>query len=445
MISGGAAIRIESGADASIRNFIRIEGSILAGGGEDIAFNSGLIVGQPLKSHEGKFVLIGLSLGDGYNQFKGIQGDVIGEIWGGSGVNVLYLGPGSNITRSFSGEDVLFDTDGWDTLIGREGNDRILADDGSDLLDGGDGDDLLQSNDCRETTLIGGIGNDNFRISYSPDDQHFNIITDFLNGDDILSLNLNFFPGLKTGPDGTLLPEQFIMSDQQEATVETRIIFDPTTRYVSFDRDGSLDVYKPIRFVRLDGDASKYLTAKHIRPYLPDGSDFPEPPPFDTAAPPQTPVATAGGRHTFVGTGYSESLHGTASRDVLQGQAGNDRLIGGRGADWLYGGTEADRFVFISVKDSTNSPKSMDIIRDFSRDQDDRIDVSAIDASTKLKGNQAFSFIGKAGFHHKAGELRYVKKSGGVFLQGDTDGDGKADFAVSVKNVSKLAAIDLYL
>jgi hypothetical protein len=81
-----------------------------------------------------------------------------------------------------------------------------------------------------------------------------------------------------------------------------------------------------------------------------------------------------------------------------------------------------------------------DVIKDFSRAQHDRINLSAIDANTNVINDQAFHFIGAKGFHHVAGELRYAHHT----LQGDDDGDGLADFQIHV-NAAQLVKGDFLL
>jgi serralysin len=62
-----------------------------------------------------------------------------------------------------------------------------------------------------------------------------------------------------------------------------------------------------------------------------------------------------------------------------------------------------------------------------------------------VRGIQAFHFIGSQAFHshgstHVYGELRYANH----ILQGDVNGDGKADFEVHV-NAASLATGDFVL
>lgn len=122
------------------------------------------------------------------------------------------------------------------------------------------------------------------------------------------------------------------------------------------------------------------------------------------------------------------------------GGKGRDTLIANDEANLLKGGRGADTFVFES-----RAAIKGDTILDFSQDAKDRIDLSDIDASTKAGGNQAFSFIGTAGFHDQAGELRYLVKSGDTRIQGDVNGDGKADFTLVLEGRVDLEAGDFIL
>ena len=133
---------------------------------------------------------------------------------------------------------------------------------------------------------------------------------------------------------------------------------------------------------------------------------------------------------TIHGLGGNDRIDGRAGSDWLYGGAGKDKLAGGGGADRLKGGTGADSFVFKSIKDSTVAASGRDTILDFSRKDGDRIDLKAIDASTKSGGDQAFTFIGTEAFHKKAGELRFEAKGGDTLVFGDVNGDGKADFSI---------------
>jgi hypothetical protein len=76
------------------------------------------------------------------------------------------------------------------------------------------------------------------------------------------------------------------------------------------------------------------------------------------------------------------------------------------------------------------------------------MDLSNIDAKSKTKAvNDHFKFIGAKAFHHKAGELHFIKKAGFLLVEGDMDGNGKADFQIDVHGIglTKLLATDFVL
>ncbi|MGH6735044.1 MAG: calcium-binding protein [Methyloceanibacter sp.] len=126
----------------------------------------------------------------------------------------------------------------------------------------------------------------------------------------------------------------------------------------------------------------------------------------------------------------NDKLIGGKGNDKLDGGAGADVLTGGRGKDLLFGGADRDLFDFNSIKDSVRGGKR-DKILDFQRGTDD-IDLKGIDAHKGVSGNQKFKWIGKQDFHDKKGELRYEDKGSKVIVQGDVNGDGKADFEIWV-------------
>jgi Ca2+-binding RTX toxin-like protein len=139
--------------------------------------------------------------------------------------------------------------------------------------------------------------------------------------------------------------------------------------------------------------------------------------------------------------GGNDVLDGGTGKDSLFGGDGKDILIGGSGpsADYLWGEAGADVFRFSQITHSVVG-RNRDQIKDFSSGQHDLIDLRGIDANTTAPGNQAFRYIGKAGFSDKAGELRYANH----ILSGDVDGNGTADFEIRV-NAAKLSKYDFML
>jgi hypothetical protein len=144
-------------------------------------------------------------------------------------------------------------------------------------------------------------------------------------------------------------------------------------------------------------------------------------------------VRLGGGNDVFNGAGGKSG--------IIFGQTGNDTLIGGKGGDVLSGGLDSDVFKFVRVNE-IGKGNARDVIADFNDVEGDQIDLDVIDAK-KGPGNQDFHFIGKQGFHHKAGELHVLNKGGGFLLvEGDINGDGKADFQIEVHSNAPLEKID---
>jgi len=146
---------------------------------------------------------------------------------------------------------------------------------------------------------------------------------------------------------------------------------------------------------------------------------------------------------TLLGLGGNDTLLGGGGNDALEGGSGADRLTGGLGGDSLSGGAGADRFIFESISDSR--PDSADVITDFSRTQNDRIELHDIDANSLSGGNQNFSFIGTAAFSGSAGQLRYAQAGGNTFVMGDVNGDAVADFTIQVAGTLFLSSGDFVL
>jgi serralysin len=68
----------------------------------------------------------------------------------------------------------------------------------------------------------------------------------------------------------------------------------------------------------------------------------------------------------------------------------------------------------------------------------DVIDLSGIDANSKLAGDQAFTLV--AAFTRSAGQLTMSVEGDGYAVRGDTNGDGAADFGFTVMAGDPLAA-----
>ena len=134
-----------------------------------------------------------------------------------------------------------------------------------------------------------------------------------------------------------------------------------------------------------------------------------------------------------------------AAQDTISGRGGDDTLVGGAAGDTLKGRGGGDDFVYQNVSDSNgNSASTRDTILDFDDKEGDRIDLRPLDAKLG-NGNQKFVFIGTDAFTGHKGELRYDVDNGDAVVQADVTGDGKADMAILVSNLTKLTADDFHL
>ena len=146
------------------------------------------------------------------------------------------------------------------------------------------------------------------------------------------------------------------------------------------------------------------------------------------------------GRDIMRGEEDDDLLKGGFGDDDLYGGAGNDTLMGGRGRDNLTGDEGLDTFVFTHKFDSGRTLANADTIHDFKRGED-LIDVSAMVEGefTFIKG-VALTGTGQAELRIKANPTENWTK---VFW--DTNGDGKFEGMLYLRNVIGLTADDFIL
>lgn len=144
------------------------------------------------------------------------------------------------------------------------------------------------------------------------------------------------------------------------------------------------------------------------------------------------------GNDRIVGHDQGAFLWGGRGDDTIIGGAGADVLVGGLGIDSLSGGAGADLFRFASIADSGLWGRR-DLILDFNQAEGDRIDLAMIDANLNTEADDAFLFVGSVGFSGRAGELTFF----GGTLAGDVNGDGLADFEITLLGVMSFGDLGL--
>jgi Ca2+-binding RTX toxin-like protein len=145
-----------------------------------------------------------------------------------------------------------------------------------------------------------------------------------------------------------------------------------------------------------------------------------------------------GGNDRLNGGSGNDSLDGGAGNDVFIAGVGNDRLMGGLGKDTFTGNTGRDVFVF-DDRDTGSSKSRADTITDFRGRSGDRLDLKLVDANTRKRGDQKFSFIGDDEAFTAAGQVRFEKTKGYTYVYLNTDSDRAAEAVIKLKGAMDLS------
>lgn len=142
------------------------------------------------------------------------------------------------------------------------------------------------------------------------------------------------------------------------------------------------------------------------------------------------------------GAGH-DTIYGGQDNDSMFGGSGNDLLVGGLGADTLTGNSGADRFVFTAASQSA-SLSTADTIAEFTLSDQDRIDLSAIDANDSVSGDQAFTFLGSS-TTGGANAVWYTVSGGNTFVFASTNGDAVAELTIRLNGLATLTGAEFSL
>ncbi len=359
---------------------------------------------------------------------------------GGSGSDTIYTGSGANQVHGGTGIDYLYGTNQTtfqDSLHGDEDGDFIYGNGGRDFLYGEAGNDRIDTGadvagtNGIGTSVSGGADNDDIYSAGAISD---------LNGDagnDTFHANQGLWNGSENYYGGADTDKIVADSDNTNIGINNisgiEIIDGGTGRInVDIQTSNTANPFLDLRGIQL-------LNINEIRGQ--GGNDF---------------IVLEGGAGTgnaaltrddvvLAGSG-NDTIYSGLGNDQLFGDAGNDTLAGGAGYDDLTGGTGADTFTYFSTSDAILGLANVfEQIRDFSTADGDKIRLADIDADTSTSANDAFSFIGAAGFSGVAGELRAELQSNGTHIYGDVNADGVADFEIVLTNFASVSATDFVL
>ena len=335
-------------------------------------------------------------------------------------------------------------TSAADRLNGYSGNNFLDGKAGNDTLNGGAGNDTLYGGAGRDT-MTGGAGNDVFlfkavsEMGTGPSTR--DVITDFVSGQDKIDLSaIDANSKLSGSQDFTFLAGDgaSFTKTAGELAWHTDAANNRTVVQGDIDGDGVHDFE-----IELKGQVS--LKASD---FVGIASTSTTPPTTPPTTPTQTTISGTSAADRLNGDSGNNFLDGKAGNDTLNGGAGNDTLYGGAGRDTMTGGAGNDVFLFKAASEMGTGPSTRDVITDFSKGQD-KIDLSAIDANTKLSGDQAFTFLANdnQSFTKKAGELAWHTDAANnrTIVQGDVNGDGIHDFEIQLTGQIHLGAGEFIL
>lgn len=321
--------------------------------------------------------------------------------------NTISGGERNNTLRGLDGNDILAGGGGNDTLFGGDDNDTLYGNEDTDTLDGGSGAD----------EMIGGTGNDTYFVDNAGDtiEELANEGTDTVNVSNLASFTLganleNLV--LVTGTNGTGnglgntitgngLDNRLDGAGGADSMVgglgnDTYLVDNANDVVIESFNQGTLD--------RVQTSVSYSLSSI-------------------------TEVEVLETRNAAGTTAIN--LSGNGIDNTITGNNGQNVILGGLGNDTLRGNGGADTFRWTSTAEGNIDFTLTDTIVDFSKDQGDHIDLSAIDADTTTAGNQAFTFIGSDLFS-APGQVRFLSDKTDTFILLNTNSDGAHEMAIRI-------------
>lgn len=389
---------------------------------------------------------------------------------------------------SGAGNDTIYGYGGNDFLAGERGNDKLYGGIGEDLLYGGVGDDYLNG-ESGTNEMDGGSGDDTYIVDFSSADQVRDTIWDNSGAKDIVNFSINadipnsswyLFMRINNGEDfliiilpnsadqslssflsgyvsgGTYNEEKLLTDASHYLLIKNQYLLNNTKFRSSVESlkvmdDSLIGLLNLSSFTytasnkTISGTKSNdILVSNGENLFGFEGNDFLMATVVNNI---NALILNGGAGNDFFDAAIGDTIMvGGAGDDTFQGRSGNDTLTGGLGKDKLEGGNGNNLFVFESIKDSGATTVTADLIGDnddsggWGKDflvGNDRIDLSAIDASLKTSGNQAFNFSGTTAAKNSAWVSfdPNLYTGGSSLLWVDNSGDIRADMCIVIVGV----------
>jgi RTX calcium-binding nonapeptide repeat (4 copies) len=400
-ITAAFAINVVTGtSNDTVRNSGIINGDIVLSGGNDTVTNSHDIVGA-------------VRLGDGTNRLAN-SGGIFGEVFAGAGADTVTnaghmggdvnLGDGTNrLTNSGNIFADVFTGTGADTVtnfaiigdVTKSGmiSGIIFLGAGNDKFTGGANPEMVRDDDGADIVSFGG-GNDTYIAIGNTGADGIDIVrggagidtysASSATTDCAINLDTITHDAGPVHPDAGVIAANTALGTHVAATAKDTIF--------GFENaDGSF------------GDDVIYGTATD---------------------------------NVLNGWNNNDFLAGFSGNDTLNGGFGNDELVGGAGKDHLTGSVGADIFHYTALSESGITAATRDLIADFEQGTD-KIDLHLIDANKTTAADDVFTFIGNnVPFTGTAGQLHAFWSAIGQIIEGDVNGDAKADFSIEIKDAT---------
>lgn len=381
--------------------------NILSGGlGDDRLY--GRNGADTLNGGDGADWLVGGAGNDAVNGGAGIDTASYEDSTKGVKVDLTLAGAAQNTVGA--GFDLLTSIE---NLAGSDFNDTLRGDAGANLLSGGAGDDILFGG-AGDDVLIGGAGNDQFDGGDGFDTVSF---ADNLEGGVYLDFNTKYFESGAHGADSFTSIEKII------GTGFNDVMFGSFDKVEHFEGGAGDDILKSSGNGDIldGGEGDDSLTSSLGSATIIGGAGEDT----YTAAFVYTGATVDLGREGVaqnIGGGNMITLSGVENLHLL---LADDTVYFSRAANKVWGGDGADTFIYRNYAE-IGKGATADHIMDWHRGSD-VIDLSRIDANSKVAGDQAFTWV--ESFTKQAGQIMdtYDPTTKISHVQMDINGDGVAE------------------